>query len=66
MAKPRQRALLVAASEEDAANVAALQGAPANAQARLRLCTCKYLGHRNIQIALYRAVAGAFKDFWRR
>jgi hypothetical protein len=56
------------ASEEDAANVAALQGAPAHAQARLRLCTYKYLGHRNIQNTVrYTELSPArFKDFWRR
>jgi hypothetical protein len=56
------------ASEEDAANVVALQGAPAHAQARLQLCTYKYLGHRNIQNTVrYTVLSPArFKDFWRR
>ena len=46
----------------------ALQGAPAHAQARLQLCTYKYLGHRNIQNTVrYTVLSPArFKDFWRR
>jgi Ser-tRNA(Ala) deacylase AlaX len=44
------------------------EGAPAHAQARLRLCTYKYLGHRNIQNTVrYTELSPArFKDFWRR
>ena len=45
--------------------MAALQGAPAHAQARLRLCTYKSLGHYNIQNTVrYTELSPArFKDF---
>ena len=64
MAKPRN-VRPYRRSEEDAATWRPFKRTR-KCSGTLAICTCKYLGHRNIQIALYRAVAGAFKDFWRR